>query len=55
VGMGFRILAPQFNRETIRIDFGLVLNGSQGVSVDRFSSSFGQVTDYQPKIFEDPL
>ncbi|MHB8876933.1 MAG: BamA/TamA family outer membrane protein [Myxococcaceae bacterium] len=54
LGVGLRILLPQFNKETIRIDFGMVLNGAGPNPVGRFSASYGQVTDYRPTILEGP-
>ncbi len=55
VGMGLRILLPQFNQETIRIDFGYVLGGDNLSTVDRFSATFGQVTDIRPAFLDDPI
>ncbi len=54
VGGGLRILLPQFNHETIRIDFGWVVNGASPLSVDRFSGSYGQVTDDRPVFLAEP-
>jgi outer membrane translocation and assembly module TamA len=49
IGIGLRGLLPQFNLETLRIDFGYVLRGPVPSSfLDRFSASFGQVFDYRP-------
>ena len=55
VGIGLRILLPQFNQETIRIDFGYVLGGDNNNAVDRFSATFGQVTDIRPAFLDDPI
>jgi len=58
VGIGFRGLLPQFDIATLRIDFGIVLRGSDVVgpssSLDRFSASFGQVFDYRPAFLDSP-
>jgi hypothetical protein len=49
IGLGLRGLLPQFDLETLRIDFGYVLRGPMPSSfLDRFSASFGQVFDYRP-------
>jgi len=49
IGIGLRGLLPQFDLETLRIDFGYVLRGPMPSSfLDRFSASFGQVFDYRP-------
>ena len=45
LGVGIRILFPQINVQTIRIDFGYAINGPLTPILDRFSSTFGQVTD----------
>lgn len=55
VGMGLRILLPQFNQEVIRIDLGFVLGGNNTSITDRFSATFGQVTDIRPPFLDDPL
>lgn len=55
VGAGLRILLPQFNRETIRIDFGAVVGGEGLPGFDRMSASFGQVTDYRPDFLSSPF
>ncbi|MBS1151059.1 MAG: hypothetical protein H6Q89_2757, partial [Myxococcaceae bacterium] len=55
VGAGLRILLPQFNQETIRIDLGFVLGGEHLSGADRFSATFGQVTDLRPAFLDDPL
>jgi hypothetical protein len=55
VGIGLRILLPQFNQETIRIDLGFVLGGDNNSIADRFSATFGQVTDIRPLFLDDPI
>lgn len=55
VGLGLRILLPQFNQETIRIDLGFVLGGNNTSMADRFSATFGQVTDIRPAFLDDPI
>ncbi len=55
MGTGLRIGLPQFNREAIRIDFGLVIAQSSRASVDRFSGSFGQVNEPRPDALDFPL
>jgi hypothetical protein len=55
LGAGLRILLPQFNQETIRIDFGMVLGGPSPSLVNRFSGGYGQVTDYRPASLDSPL
>jgi hypothetical protein len=54
LGMGLRILLPQFNNETIRIDFGVVLGGPRP-SPDRIAASYGQITDIRPTQLSEPL
>jgi hypothetical protein len=55
VGVGLRILLPQFNQEAIRIDLGFVLGGNNNATADRFSATFGQVTDLRPAFLDDPI
>ncbi len=55
VGIGARVLLPQFNTEVIRLDLGFVVNGPGDFGIDRFSSSFGQVTDNRPAFLDQPL
>lgn len=55
VGMGLRILLPQFNQEVIRLDLGFTLGGDNRSLTDRFSATFGQVTDIRPSFLDDPL
>lgn len=54
VGMGLRILVPQINADTIRIDFGVVLGGPPPTP-DRIAASFGQITDLRPAQLSEPL
>jgi Omp85 superfamily domain len=54
LGMGIRILLPQFNADTIRIDFGVVLGGPPP-SADRIAASYGQITDLRPAQLSEPL
>lgn len=54
LGMGLRILLPQFNADTIRIDFGVVVGGPRP-SADRIAASYGQITDLRPAQLGDPL
>ncbi|MBI3181642.1 MAG: hypothetical protein HYZ28_05830 [Myxococcales bacterium] len=54
IGLGTRLLIPQFNQETIRVDLGLVIGGEPGKG-DLLSASFGQVTDYRPDFLDRPL
>lgn len=55
VGLGLRLLFPQFDVEPVRIDFGYVINQQGPAFPDRFSASFGQVDDYRPTILDRPL
>jgi hypothetical protein len=55
VGIGLRILIPQLNTQVIRLDLGFVLNGDADLTIDRFSSTFGQVSQVRPGIFDDPF
>ena len=52
-----RLLFPQFDIEPIRIDFGMVLEktGPSPAFTDRFSSSFGQVTDFKTTFLQPPV
>lgn len=54
VGIGFRLLLPQLNREVLRIDFGFVFGGPPA-GPDRISASWGQVTDLRPEFLDQPL
>jgi outer membrane protein assembly factor BamA len=58
LGMGLRILLPQFNTQVIRLDLGFILGSpDSALNLDRFSSTFGQVTQLptSPDFFDDPL
>ncbi|MBX7099071.1 MAG: hypothetical protein K1X89_15275 [Myxococcaceae bacterium] len=55
MGIGTRILLPQVNQDVIRIDFGMVLGGDGRPGLDRFTATFGQVTDSHPGILDNPL
>ena len=56
LGVGLRILVPQFNFVPIRVDFGFVFGGPQRAGLDRFSASYGQVTDLsRPAFLDEPL
>ena len=52
VGLGLRILLPQFNRVPLRIDFGYAINGPRPSFPDNMSATFGQVTDYRPTLLD---
>ena len=54
VGVGLRLLFPQFNVFPFRIDFGYVLNGDRPPIGSRLSLSSGQVTDYRPSFLDSP-
>ncbi|MDP2271568.1 MAG: hypothetical protein Q8N23_08350 [Archangium sp.] len=54
VGIGFRLLLPQLNKEVLRIDFGFVFGGSIP-GADRINASWGQVTDIRPEFLDQPL
>lgn len=55
-GVGLRILVPQLNTVTIRVDLGFIIGSPDSeLSVDRLSSTFGQVTQLRPSFFDDPL
>lgn len=55
VGVGLRLLFPQFDVQTFRLDFGWAINGPATPLLDRFSANFGQVTDARPAALEAPL
>lgn len=55
VGIGLRALFPQFDIQTVRIDFGYALNGPVTPFLDRLSSTFGQITDVRPSLLTQPL
>ncbi len=54
VGVGLRLLLPQFNQEAIRIDLGVVIGGP-APGLDRLNASYGQVTDLRPSFLDQPL
>ncbi len=54
VGLGFRILLPQLNRDVLRIDLGWVVGGTQP-GLDRLNAAWGQITDLRPTFLDDPL
>lgn len=54
VGMGLRLLLPQLNREVLRLDFGVVINGPVP-GADRLNATWGQVTDLRPEFLDSPL
>ena len=54
VGVGLRLLFPQFNVFPFRIDFGYVLNGDRPPVGSRLSLSSGQVTEYRPTFLDSP-
>lgn len=54
VGIGFRLLLPQLNKEVLRIDFGFVFGGPIP-GLDRLNASWGQVTDIRPEFLDQPL
>lgn len=54
-GVGIRILLPQFNQETIRLDFGGIIGGDWRAGPDQLSATFGQVTDVRPAFLDSPL
>jgi hypothetical protein len=55
VGVGLRLLIPQFDTVPLRVDFGYVIQGTLPNWIDRFTSSFGQVTDQAPAFLTQPL
>ncbi|WP_426745205.1 BamA/TamA family outer membrane protein [Myxococcus faecalis] len=55
VGVGLRLLFPQFNVNPFRIDFGYVLNGDRPPIGSRFTFAGGQVTDLRPSFLDSPL
>lgn len=54
VGLGFRLLLPQLNKEVLRLDFGFVFGGPIP-GPDRINASWGQVTDIRPDFLDQPL
>jgi hypothetical protein len=55
VGVGLRLLFPQFNTFPFRLDFGYVLNGDRPPVSGRFSFSGGQVTEFRPAFLDSPF
>jgi hypothetical protein len=56
VGVGLRMLFPQFDKEPVRIDFGYVIAGANNpVPLRRISASFGQVDETRPAIVTNPF
>jgi hypothetical protein len=55
VGLGARILLPQFNTQVIRLDFGWILGSGLPITLNNLSSTFGQVTQIRPTFFDDPI
>lgn len=55
VGVGLRLLFPQFNLLPFRFDFGYVINDERPPVGGRFSFSGGQVTEYRPAFLDSPL
>lgn len=55
VGVGVRLLFPQFNTFPFRLDFGYVLNGERPPVGSRLSFSGGQVTEFRPGFLDAPL
>jgi hypothetical protein len=54
LGIGFRLLLPQLNKEVLRIDFGFVFGGPIP-GADRINASWSQVTDIRPDFLDQPL
>jgi hypothetical protein len=54
VGLGFRLLLPQLNKEVLRVDFGFVFGGAIP-GADRINASWGQVTDLRPDFLDQPI
>ncbi|MCY1020349.1 BamA/TamA family outer membrane protein [Pyxidicoccus sp. MSG2] len=55
VGVGVRLLFPQFNVLPFRLDFGYVLNDARPPVGSRFSIAGGQLTDLRPGFLDSPL
>jgi len=55
VGVGLRLLFPQFNVLPFRVDFGYVLNDARPPVGSRFSFAGGQMTDVRPTFLDAPL
>ncbi len=54
LGIGFRLLLPQLNKEVLRLDFGFVIGGPIP-GADRINASWSQVTDIRPEFLDQPL
>lgn len=55
VGVGLRVLLPQFNIIPFRLDFGYVLDGERPPVGSRFLAAGGQITDNRPAFLDTPL
>ncbi|MCP3140386.1 BamA/TamA family outer membrane protein [Pyxidicoccus xibeiensis] len=55
VGVGLRLLLPQFNIIPFRFDFGYVLDGDRPPVGSRFLAGGGQITDNRPTFLDTPL
>jgi hypothetical protein len=55
VGLGVRLLFPQFNTYPFRLDFAYVINDDRPAFSGRFSFSGGQVTEFRPSFLDAPL
>ncbi|MCP3100193.1 BamA/TamA family outer membrane protein [Myxococcus sp. K15C18031901] len=55
VGLGVRLLLPQFNIIPFRLDFGYVLDDDRPPVGSRFLVGGGQITDFRPVFLETPL
>ncbi len=56
MGVGIRIVVPQWGADTIRLDFGFVLGGTNSrLSGDSLIATYGQVTDLRPVFLDYPL
>lgn len=56
MGVGLRIVVPQWGSDTIRFDFGFVLGGTNTrLSGDSLVATYGQVTDLRPVFLDFPL
>ncbi|WP_171817903.1 BamA/TamA family outer membrane protein [Pyxidicoccus fallax] len=55
VGVGLRLLVPQFNIIPFRLDFGYVLDGERPPVGSRFLAGGGQITDNRPTFLDTPL
>lgn len=55
VGVGLRLLFPQFNVFPFRFDFGYVLNDDRPPVGSRFTFAGGQITELRPGFLDSPL